>query len=261
MISIPDEIARIVNDRPYTVESIGQSGAEVRIFDDMVLKIEPQDGHFDSTVALMRWLDGRLPAPRVLCAVKENGMQYLLMSRVEGMMLCDEAVMADMEAAVTLYAESLKMLWRTDITGCPVTRSLDAHLAEARCRMEKGLVDMDECEPDTFGPDGFESPEALLMWLEQNRPEPEIALTHGDLCMPNVFVKNEKISGYIDIGNMGVGDRWFDIALCWRSLKHNCTGKYARKNLGDHTDMLFEKLGIAPDWQKIRYYVLLDDFF
>ena len=86
-------------------------------------------------------------------------------------------------------------------------------------------------------------------------------LTHGDFCMPNIFVENGKVSCYIDVGNMGVGDKWRDIALCWRSLKHNCSGMYTGVDLGDQTELLFEKLGCAPDWEKIRYYVLLDEFF
>lgn len=26
-------------------------------------------------------------------------------------------------------------------------------------------------------------------------------------------------------------------------------------------DRLFEELGMAPDWEKIRYYILLDELF
>ena len=40
-----------------------------------------------------------------------------------------------------------------------------------------------------------------------------------------------------------------------RSLEYN-TGK----NEG-YVNLLFEELGMAPDWDKIRYYVLLDELF
>lgn len=33
-----------------------------------------------------------------------------------------------------------------------------------------------------------------------------------------------------------------------------------RKNEG-YVNLLFEELGMAPDWDKIRYYVLLDELF
>ena len=59
-----------------------------------------------------------------------------------------------------------------------------------------------------------------------NRPEEDIVLTHGDFCLPNVFVKDGAISGFIDLGKMGPADRWQDIAIAIRSLEHNFNGKY-----------------------------------
>lgn len=260
-IDFPDKIAAIVGDRAYEVNSTGMSGAAVITFDDMVLKIEDENSKFDGTVEMLRWLEGRLPAPRVICTEKADGKQYLLMLKAEGEMLCSENNMRDIEKTVGLYARSIKMLWDVDISDCPRACPLDDQLREARRRMEQGLIDMEDCEPETFGPGGFESPEQLMKWLENNRPDEQMVLSHGDLCMPNVFAKDGDISCYIDIGDMGVAGMWRDIALCWRSLKHNCSGMYTGVDLGDHTEELFEQLGIAPDWDKINYYVLLDEFF
>ena len=64
------------------------------------------------------------------------------------------------------------------------------------------------------------------------------------------------------MGKTGVGDKWNDIALCYRSLKHNFDGTYGGKVYKDfNPDMLFEKLGIEPDWDKLNYYILLDELF
>lgn len=39
-------------------------------------------------------------------------------------------------------------------------------------------------------------------------------------------------------------------------------GKYGgQKYENINPDILFEKLGIEPDWEKIRYYILLDELF
>ena len=36
-------------------------------------------------------------------------------------------------------------------------------------------------------------------------------LLHGDYCLPNVMLKDWQVSGIIDLGNGGVGDRHVDL--------------------------------------------------
>lgn len=154
------------------------------------------------------------------------------------------------------------MLWSVDISDCPRRRDLDTELEEARYRVENGLVDIDQTEPETFGEGGFASPSELLEWLESNKPPIEPVLSHGDFCLPNIFLNGGAVSGFIDLGDTGIGDRWRDISLCRRSLKHNFDGSYGGKVYKDFDpDMLFEKLNIEPDRNKLRYYILLDELF
>ena len=103
----------------------------------------------------------------------------------------------------------------------------------------------------------------MLKWLKENQPKNfEPVLSHGDFCLPNVFFNDDEFSGLIDLGGTGVADKYQDIALCYRSLKHNFGGVYGGKVYKDfNPDLLFEKLGITPDWEKIRYYTLLDELF
>ncbi len=128
--------------------------------------------------------------------------------------------------------------------------------------MENNLVDVDDAEPETFGANGFENPEALLTWLQTHKPEYEPVLSHGDFCLPNIFLQDNQVTGFIDLGATGIGDKWRDIALCHRSLKHNCDGTFGDKVYPDfNPDLLFEELGIDPNSEKIRYYILLDELF
>ncbi|MBQ3918115.1 MAG: phosphotransferase, partial [Oscillospiraceae bacterium] len=120
--------------------------------------------------------------------------------------------------------------------------------------------DIDNTEPSTFGEGGFKDPADLLTWLEKNKPSFEPALSHGDLCLPNILIDGGKI-GYIDIGDAGIGDKWRDLVLLSRSLRHNTDGTYGKVYPGYYDDMLFDELGIAPDREKLRYYTLLDELF
>ena len=261
-MNLPKEITVLTAGKAYTCDTIGLSGSQVRCFNDMVLKIEPRQARFEEDIAMLRWLQDRLPVPEVLAAVQEGERQYLLMSRISGKMACDPAFMKDPEMLVQLLADALKMLWAVDVTDCPKRRTLEADLKEAKERVALGLVNVDDVEPETFGPGGFENPAALLKWLEENAPQEEPVLSHGDLCLPNVFFADGKLSGFVDLGGCGISDKWRDIALCHRSLRHNFCGKYAACPREDFDpDILFEKLGIAPNREKLRYYVLLDELF
>lgn len=261
-MELPKELLKWVDGKPYTCDSIGKSGSTVLCYDDMVLKIEPAQARFASDVEMLRWLEGRLPAPKVLDAFQEDGKQYLLMSRIPGKMACDPEYTKDPERLAQMLADALKMLWQVDISHCPKHRRLENDLLEARDRIRLGLVDIEDTEPETFAPGGFENPEALLAWLEDNQPELDPVFSHRDLCLPNVFFEDGKISGFIDLGDCGISDRWRDIALCHRSLKANISGHYATEPNPDFDpDILFEKLGITPDRHKLRYYMLLDELF
>ena len=108
-------------------------------------------------------------------------------------------------------------------------------------------MDLDNVEPETFGPNGFANPEELLIWLEKNRPEEDTVLTHGDFCLPNIFAENNRISGFIDLGKMGPADRWQDLAIALRSLEHNFSGRYndGKSYFEFEPGMLLDELGMG----------------
>jgi len=261
-LHVPSKIKALIGNKPFTIDDVGMSGNQVLIFEDMVLKIEDSSTAMQKQVEMMQWLEGKIPVPQVLAYEVENKKSYLLMSKMDGVMSCDNYYLEHPQILLEALSCGLKMLWKVDVRECPRSRDLDAVLKEAREQVENHLVDLDNVEPETFGEGGFENPEQLLEWLESHRPSFEPVLSHGDFCLPNIFLENGQIAGFIDLGKTGVGDKWNDIALCYRSLKHNFDGTYGGKVYEDFdSEMLFEKLGIEPDWDKIKYYLLLDELF
>ena len=103
----------------------------------------------------------------------------------------------------------------------------------------------------------------LYDYLDQNRPKEDFVFSHGDFCLPNVFVTGSEITGFIDWGNGGIADRWQDVALCARSLKRNCMeyGICGEAKYQVYERFLFSELGLEPCEEKMRYYVLLDELF
>lgn len=261
---IPDKIRRIVGDSRYTENHVGQSDSHVLIFPEHVLKIQQRTVETDNEHDMSVWLRGKLCVPEIQVYLTENGTTFTLMSRAHGKMLCDEMFLRNPETLLDLTSEALRMLWNVDITECPYrTSRLEERLKAARYNVESGLVDMDNVEPETFGDDGFRDPEELLEWLEQNQPEEDLVLTHGDFCLPNIFAENGKISAFIDLGKIGPADRWQDLAIVMRSLKHNLHGVYShgKKYADINPQMLLDRLGIPMNDEKNRYYMLLDELF
>ena len=261
-IKVPSKIKPWLDKKPFTVDDIGMSGNQVLLFEDMVLKIEDDTVSVRKQVQVMKWLEGKISAPKVIEYEEENGKCYLLMSRIKGKMSCDEYYLERPEILLNALSSGLKMLWNIDVCECPQVRDLDAVLEEARLQVENHQVDLEHVDPETFGENGFENPKQLLEWLESNRPSFEPVFSHGDYCLPNIFLEDGQVKGFIDLGRAGIGDKWNDIALCYRSLKHNFDGMYGGKKYENYNpDMLFEVLGVEPDWEKIKYYLLLDELF
>lgn len=260
-MTLPERIRKIVGDLPFEADRIGMSGAGVRLYPDAVLKISRDDGSARREAGIMEWLRGKLPVPEILACERENGHQFLLMTRLPGVMLCEGSVLADPLHVTGLLAEALEAVGSVDIAGCPRGAGLDTELAIAREHVERGEVDVENTDPATFGPGGFRDPEHLLRWLEENRPPESPAFTHGDMCLPNIFTENGKISGLLDLGGAGVGDPYRDYAIVRRSLHDNLDGHHGHSCPGFDADVLFDILGISPDREKLRYYALLDELF
>jgi kanamycin kinase/aminoglycoside 3'-phosphotransferase-3 len=261
-LNIPNTIKEIIGDMSYSIDTIGMSKSQVICFNDMVLKIEKHREESDNEHRMMAWLTDKLPVPQILCSEKENGINYLLMTRIIGEMSCSIELLVNPRHLTKLLADGLRMLWSVDISKCPYNNSIDNKLRLAEIRVLNNLCDMEDAETTTYGANGFENPEKLLQWLKENRPDEELVFSHGDYCLPNIFIKDDKINGFIDLGRSGVADIYQDIALCYRSLQHMFGSIYGERMYeGFDAKILFDELKIVPDWNKIKFYILLDELF
>jgi kanamycin kinase/aminoglycoside 3'-phosphotransferase-2 len=72
--------------------------------------------------------------------------------------------------------------------------------------------------------------------------------------LPNIIINGTGISGFIDWGRAGISDPYQDIALAIRSLRFNWGDEYVKS--------MVKAYGIdEPDWEKVEFYILLDEFF
>ena len=256
---VPASIAAILGSQTGKMDGLGKSGAQVVLFDDYVLKIRPADRWDTADVRILQWLAGKAPVPQVAAHEVCGGQDWLLMTRIRGTELCKPEVMNRPALLLDCMAEALHILWSIPVEDCIFERTVADNLSHAEAAILSGRFDASGCEPETFGPGGFEDPKALLDWLKCHLPPQDRVVTHGDFCLPNLFTDGKKFTGFIDVGNVGAGDRWMDLALGWRSLKHNSDGHYGKVWPDIDPDDLFRAAGVPKDEEKLRYYILLDE--
>ena len=217
------------------------------------------DRGLDAEAAGLRWLATTPLARRVATVLAHElddaaGVEHLVTTAVPGR---DAAGLAEdledddagHEALARAFGAALRRLHEAlDPTACPFDRRLDARLAAAERRVAEGRVDAADFEPEHAG----HTPEELLERLKATRPDTEdLVVTHGDWCFPNVLFDDEGDWSMVDLADLGVACRWYDLGIGARSTSHNL-GAGA-------VDAFFDGYGIEPAADRVRYYVLLDE--
>src|SRR5690554_176182 len=248
--NIPKEIKDLINDE-YKLDNIGCSKSKIYIFNDKVLKVEKSSVESNNEYVMLKWLEGKLPVPKVIKFIKENDFNYLLMEKTPGKMAIDKEYLNNPDKTIKLLSDTIKKFWEIDVNNCPVNNTLNNKLLFAKYNINHNLVDVDNFEETTTK--RFKSPSDIFSYLVLNKFEDDIVFSHGDFCLPNIFFENDNLTGVIDLGRSGIGNRYNDISLCYRSITHNLNEDYAKKFL--------ELLDLDIDFKKLNYFILLDELF
>lgn len=144
---------------------------------------------------------------RVVAYVAQK-QDWLLTARLPGEDGVFPAHLENPERLCDRMAEALRQLHERPVHGVPVSDRTAAYLATARRNYENGMFDL-SLFPDNFG---FRTPEEAWQVVERYGHTLETnVLIHGDYCLPNILLKDWRLSGFIDLGNAGVADRHIDI--------------------------------------------------
>ncbi|WP_264992479.1 phosphotransferase, partial [Mycobacterium montefiorense] len=91
------------------------------------------------------------------------------------------------------------------------------------------------------------SPAARLR-VGEPPPVDRLVVCHGDACAPNTLIDDDgRCCGHVDLGELGVADRWADLAVATLSLGWNYPGRAWEAEF-------FTAYGVAPDPARIDYY-------
>ena len=158
---------------------------------------------------------------------------YLITERVAGEDMTHAEYIKDPRRLCVLLATKLRELHETDFSDCPVKDRVGEYLALADENRKNGTYDK-SAFPNSFG---YASEDMAYSALEEGREElKNEVLIHGDYCLPNVLFDDWNFSGFIDLGNAGVGDRHIDIFWGIWTLWFNL-------GTDEYTDLFFETYG------------------
>lgn len=223
---------------------------------DLYLKhgVEAAAADIADEMARLRWLAPYLPVPAVrqFARVADPEQAWLLMTAMPGTTASAvlEANPALGPAVVDALAAFLRRLHAVPVRDCPFDAGHALRLAQARQRIDGGLVDADDFDAERAGWTAEQVWAALHGCLPL---VPDLVVTHGDFSLDNILMHEGAIAGCIDVGRAGVADRYQDLAIVWRSLGEFDASLQQR---------LLRAYGIVDaDQGKLQFHLLLDELF
>ena len=221
----PADIQPFLSDAKLYDSSGGYSGAETIFIEKdngYFLKSAPK-GTLEREAIMGRYFHGKSLSPNVFAYIS-NGRDYMLTEKINGEDCTNEKYLAQPERLCDIFAERLAMLHSLDCADCPVPNHTQKYFSAAEKNFREERYDK-SLFLDNWGyataEEAWHVIETRGHLLQTN------TLLHGDYCLPNIILDDWKFSGFIDLGNGGVGDRHVDIFWALWTLNWNLkTAKY-----------------------------------
>lgn len=210
----------------------GLGGVTFRTDDGRFIKHSPRHPEVDMNgeAARLAWAARFTPVPRVLDIGGDADSDWIVTAALPGLSAVDSRWIADPATAVRAVGRGLRALHDAlPVDACPFDWSVSARIADAAAR-------------------GIDVPDAL----RDPPPIDQSVVCHGDACCPNTLIdENGAWSGHVDMGRLGVGDRWADIAVAAMSTVWNYGPGWENH--------LIAAYGVEPDRERLAYYRALWD--
>ena len=239
-VEVPASVRRVAGAaslRPVWRNEVG--GLTFEVADDgdrRFVKWAPAGSGLDLTAELvrLRWAVTRTRVPKVLSYGVVPDGEWLVTAALPGENAVSPRWTADPATAVRALGEGLRHLHQAlPVADCPFSWSVSTRLAAARRR----------------GAPAGQNPQR---WLDQAPPVDRLVVCHGDPCAPNTLLDDAgRVSGHVDLGALGVADRWADLAVATWSTVWNYGPGWEQA--------LLDAYGVEPDAERTAFYRRLWD--
>ncbi|MCX4745592.1 aminoglycoside 3'-phosphotransferase [Kitasatospora sp. NBC_01287] len=252
-VQVPHIVTELAAGRP--VRAVWQNGFggltfQIGLDERQFVKWAPVGSGVDlsAEVVRLRWVAGFTVVPRVLDEGADEGGSWIVTAGLPGRSAVDDHWKRDPATAVRAIGAGLRALHEAlPVAECPFDWSAELRLERVRSRAAAGRIDPAAWHPDIPRPATVEHPLDLLADIP---PLDGPVVCHGDACAPNTLVGDDGgCTGHVDLGALGVADRWADLAIATWSTRWNYGPGWE--------DPLLEAYGVERDQERITYYRLL----
>ncbi|MFH8251308.1 phosphotransferase [Microbacterium sp. B2969] len=227
-VMVPERVralARGAQLEPVWQNEIG--GVTFRTSDGRHIKHSPRnlETSFAAEAERLDWARRWTAVPRVLEVGDDETHEWIVTATIDGESAVSARWLAVPQIAVRAIGEGLRALHdRLPAAECPFDWSVPSRLANAAGR---GIR-----LPARFG----DAPAVDLL-----------VVCHADACSPNTLLDADgRWLAHVDLGALGVADRWADLAVASMSLEWNYGPGWE--------GAFFSAYGIEPDPARIAYY-------
>ena len=234
-VAVPAAVAALTDGAPAEAVWANQVGGVTFRLGERFVKGQPAGSVIDlaDEAARLAWAAAFTPVPRVLTLGSDDEGAWLVTAALPGRSAVDSRWLADRAPAVRAIGEGLRALRDAlPVPACPFDWGVAARLARAD---ERGS-----------GSSGARA---------QPGEPPDVdrlVVCHGDACAPNTLLDDDgRWSGHVDLGALGVADRWADLAVATWSTEWIYGPGFQ--------DALLEAYGVEADGERTGYYRRLWD--
>lgn len=219
------DLARGAALEPVWANELG--GVTFRTDDARFIKYGPLNAETSMAGEAERlgWAGRYLRVPEVLEVGGDGTHEWLVTRAIPGLSAVDPRWVAEPAIAVRAVGEGLRALHDAlPVADCPFDWTVPARVANAADR-------------------GIRVPDVL----RTPPPIDVLVVCHADACCPNTLIGDDgRWLAHVDLGALGVGDRWADIAVASMSTAWNYGPGWE--------DALIAAYGVEPDRERLDYY-------